>query len=202
MVLQRTEPSSLEFLADELLLEHDAKRVQEMSRHLFMHAFYKSDLGPYTSRLLGFSSADYTTQMNVSKALATHAYNTDDGTLLATLLEGPHRVHALQTDVRMKVGPSAIGAMITFAEAAEPAECQKAFIALGRLGAAGADLQPAFDLLCGALGKKPSGRGFKRLDLDAHARGALATIKRPLLRAELERRAPTSKGAKAFLDTL
>lgn len=202
MVLQRRQLADLDVVTDELFLEADGPRRKELALHLFMHAFYRSDLSTRAKRLLAFSSRDYTTQMHVGKALAVDAYHRDDGTLVTALLASPFRMHVLQVDHRARVGAGVIGALAAFAAQAEPTERQAAFLALQRLGKAGADLHPAIDVLCAALGAKPSGRGYKKVDLDLHARSALSAIARKTLVAELARRAPTAKPVQAFLDTL
>lgn len=201
-MLKPDELASLDFIADELLLEHDVARTRDLALHLYMHAFHEHDLAPYVKRLLAFTSSDYMTVRRVSQGLAVHAYDANDAALVETLLASPRAIHVLQVDHRRPVGAGPIASIIAFADMAVPAEKQLAFKALENLARFGADLGPALDLLFGALGTKPSGRGLKKVDLDAYARGALSTLDRARLRAELERRAPTSAGARAYLGTL
>lgn len=201
-MLRADQLASLDVIADELLLEQDVARAKDMALHLYMHAFYEHDLAPYVPRLLAFTSNDYVTQRRVSQGLAVYAYDAGDASLVETLLASPRATHVLQVDHRRRVGAGPIAAIIAFAGAAAPTEKQLAFRALENLARFGADLTPALDLLCGALGTKPSGRGLKKIDLDAYARGALSTLERSRLLAELEHRAPTSKGVAAYLGAL
>ena len=199
MVLQPAQLAELDFLADELFLEDDGGRRRDMALHLYMHAFHQHDLGRHARRLLAFTSTDPATLMHVGKALAVHAFHVDDGALVSALLASGFRMHVLQVDHRARVGPGVIGALVALAASAEPAVKQATFVALQRLGRAGADLRPALDVLCASLGERPTGRGLKKLDLDLHARSALATLAPDVLHEELARRAPASAHVQAFL---
>jgi hypothetical protein len=187
--------AELGFLIDEVQLEHQTKRRAECARQVYLHAFAGADLGPYVARLQQVASTDYMTMRHIGWALAVHAYRTGDGALVQALLAGPHRLATLQLDHRGPVGPAPIAALLDHATAAQGGDRQLALIALARRGEHGADLAPLIPLLLESLGAKPSGRGGKRVDLDAMARGMLGTLLRrggpagAALRAELTRRA-------------
>ena len=170
------ELAALEFLVDELALEHDVTRRAECARQVYLHALRGADLGPYLPRLLAISSPHHMTMRHTGWALAVFAYHTDDAPLVSTLLAGPHRVALLQVDHRAKVGAGPITALVQHTASVSGADRQLGFTALSRLAAYGADLSPLIPVLLASLGAKPSGRGIRRLDLDAAARGLLGAL--------------------------
>ncbi len=179
------ELATLEFLVDELQLEHDVARRAACARQVYLHAHRGASLAPYVARLGLVESNDYPTRRHVGWALTVHAYATDDGAAVRALLAGPHHDAALALDHRAAVGPAVIAALVEHAAGATGDVRQRTFTALARLGAAGAELAPLVPVLLDTLGTPPAGRGLKRVDLDAAARNLL----RPFLAPSSPRRA-------------
>ncbi len=205
-----TELADLGFLVDELQLEHDVARRAECARQVYLHAHRGADLSQYVARLLTVQSSDRMTMRQTGWALAAHAYRTADAELVRRLLTGPHRLALLQLDHRAKVELGPIAVLAAHAAEVSGADRQVVFTALSRLGSHGADTTPLIPVLLESLAEKPSGRGFKRVDLAAAARHALVTLlreqgeHRAALVAELTRRAAgngvPAKAARAVLD--
>jgi hypothetical protein len=175
-----TELADLAFLVDELLLEHEVARRAECARQLYLHAYRGADLGPYVSRLLTVESGDAMTMRHTGWSLGVHAYRSGDAELVRVLLAGPHRLSLLALDHRLPVSAGSVGALVDHAAAAATDHDRSlAFTALSRLARAGADVAPLIPLLLEALGARPTGRGYKRVDLDAMARGMLTPFLGP-----------------------
>lgn len=205
-----TELAELEFLVDELQLEHQVARRAECARQVYLHAHRGADLDRYVTRLLAIESSDYMTMRHTGWALAVQAYRTGDAELVRSLLPGPHRLALLQIDHREMVGPGVIGVLAAHAASVTGADRQLAFTAVSRLGQQGADATPLIPVLLDSLGEKPSGRGHKRVDLATAAHHQLVSLlgkqgtHRAALLAELARRASgkgvPAKAAQAVLD--
>lgn len=175
-----TELADLAFLVDELQLEHDVARRAECARQVYLHAYRGADLGPYVARLLTVESGDLMTMRHTGWSLGVHAYRSDDAEMVRALLAGPHRLSLLALDHRLPVSAGPIEALVDHAAAAATDQDRSlAFTALSRLAQAGADVAPLIPVLLEVLGARPSGRGYKRVDLDAMARGMLRPFLAP-----------------------
>jgi hypothetical protein len=202
----RQELAALELLVDELEVEHVVAHRRELALQIYLHARQRASLEPYVARLLTVPSTDDVERDRIVFALVTYAFAIDDGELLDELLRPGRASAVFRLDHREKVGPVAIRKLTAYAASVAGMPQFEAVRALRRLARFGADIAPAFPLLFDALGTPATGRGLKRVQLDAAARDALraaATTNGDAIIAELEQRGngngANAKAAKELL---
>ena len=177
--------ADLSFLVDEVLFEAANKFPDESATAaagaLHRAADRGADLKRVKARLLSAlpKIKHSSMQMNVAKALAHHAFRHDDADLMHALLkcDANTRRYVLQLDYRVRMTTTTVAALEAGTRSITPQERQWLFKSLQQqVQFYGGNLLAFVPALSKALGDKPSGRGYKRVDLAWHADSILVTM--------------------------